>query len=75
MSRKHFKALAENLKAERPDYDLPVSHAAANRQFQWDKDVAAVAKVCTSFNPQFNHAKFYEACGGLFTTIAAAKAA
>lgn len=61
MSRKHFKAFAENLKVERPGVCWD-----ANKKTQWNLDVKAVAKVCKSFNAQFKHERFYEACGGLF---------
>ena len=61
MSRKHFKALADNLKAERP-----CEHWDANKRVQWDMCVKAVARTCKSMNPGFKPERFFMACGGLF---------
>lgn len=58
MQKRHFEALALQLKYERPP-----SQSAA-KSYQWEKDVKAVARAC--FNSKFNKDRFIEACGGLF---------
>jgi hypothetical protein len=57
MSRKHFKLLAEALKASRPSSIQPYSLD------QWRKDVEAIADVCQYSNPRFRRQTFKEACG------------
>ena len=61
MTRKHFEALAAELKRVGPDYwiddtsrDQETVHMAA---------VQAVADVCARFNPNFDRARFLAECG------------
>lgn len=61
MTRKHFSALAKQLKHNRP-----MEHWDANKRLQWTMDAKGVAFVCSTFNPLFDQDKFLEACGGLF---------
>lgn len=56
MTRKHFKALAEALRFERPD-----DHWDPNKRVQWELDRKAVADVCASFNSNFDRGRFYAA--------------
>ena len=56
MTRKHFTALAEALKRERPNGCVASS-------VQWIAEVRAIADVCRSFNPGFDRERFYAACG------------
>jgi hypothetical protein len=57
MTRKHFKALAQALKSERPSVDW------GNKHLQWTQDVKAIAEVCAKFNEDFDFNRFFEACG------------
>lgn len=50
MSKKHFEALASEI---RTIFNTAERHAAA----------VAVAKVARQFNPRFDTARFYAACG------------
>lgn len=61
MSRKHFKMLADNLRAERPGENWD-----ANKLVQWNLCVKAVAKTCKWANSGFKFERFYTACGELF---------
>lgn len=61
MTRKHFQALADALKNTRPTLAWNGS-----RQFQWELDVKAIARVCKQDNPNFKPGRFFAACGGLF---------
>ena len=61
MTRKHFKAISNALKAERPG-----EHWNANKRVQWDLCVKAIAEACAAQNEWFKREQFYEACGGLF---------
>jgi hypothetical protein len=47
MSKKHFVALADALRAEKP-----AAHWDPNKMVQWQLDVKAVADVCCSSNPR-----------------------
>ena len=60
MSKKHFKALAEALKYEKPSVNW-----CPNKMAQWINDVRAIADVCASANPNFDREKFYIASGGV----------
>jgi hypothetical protein len=57
MTRKHFEALAQALKSERP------SVGWTNKYIQWAQDVKAIADVCADFNGAFDHDRFFVACG------------
>ena len=59
MTKKHFKAIAEALKDMKPSYtmlDCPEFQ-------QWQRDVVAMERVCSKFNPNFNNLRFLAACG------------
>ena len=58
MSKKHFKALAEALRAEKPPENWN-----PNKRIQWSLDVRAVAEVCQRMNPKFDIDRFNTACG------------
>jgi len=60
MSKKHFQALADNLRACRPDV------ANADMTWMWNRCVEQVATACHSQNSGFKFDTFYAACGGLF---------
>lgn len=59
MTRKHFTALARALAASRP-----IGTPHPDLLAQWHDDCDAVAKVCASFNPGFDRARFLAACQG-----------
>lgn len=60
MSRKHFQALADELKHSKPDTgDVPQPKAMA----QWVRDCKAVARACRSMNARFDEGRFLAACG------------
>jgi hypothetical protein len=58
MTKQHFAALAEAMKAEKP-----AAHWNANKMVQWELDVKALAQVCARFNSRFDYDRFVEACG------------
>jgi hypothetical protein len=58
MSRKHFRALADALKAEKPG-----DNWSANKHVQWALDVKAIANTCAQFNSNFKRSRFLTACG------------
>lgn len=60
MSKKHFEALAETLKAVKPEPSFGFGDDATK---QWKRDVEAVADRLASFNTRFNRERFLEACG------------
>ena len=53
MSKKHFIALADALRAEKP-----ASHWDPNKRVQWELDVKAIADVCCSSNPRFKRERW-----------------
>ena len=57
MTKKHFKALAEALKMERPDPSW------SNKFLQWKADVKAVMYVCKRANVRFDDGKFAQTVG------------
>ena len=58
MTRKHFQALAEALRATMPSViDSPEHH------HQWQQDVLEIELVCARMNPAFDPSKFRAACG------------
>ena len=62
MTRMHFKALADVLKATRPDSESTDLVTMAKFE-QWIIDARAIADTCGRFNPQFDRARFLDACG------------
>lgn len=56
MSRKHFRTLADQLKAVRPSREHMVAYA------QWLATVEAVALACRAHNPRFQEQIFLQAC-------------
>lgn len=56
MTREHFKAIADGLKAVRPDKDT-LQH------YTWANCVIEMAGVCRKFNSRFDYAAFVTACG------------
>jgi hypothetical protein len=58
MSRKHFRALADALKAEKPG-----DNWNPNKRVQWELDVKAIANTCAQFNSNFKRDRFLTACG------------
>jgi len=57
LTRKHFQALADSLKALRPDPAFPLDFA------MWSDVVDKTADVCAASNPRFNRERFNDACG------------
>jgi hypothetical protein len=57
MSRKHFTALAYELKNVRPEQCEHSAYAA------WWTCVQAVANACAESNGRFQSARFFAACG------------
>lgn len=55
MSKKHFIALADALKAQRP-----ADHWDPNKRVQWELDCRAIADVCGTFNERFNRTRWFE---------------
>lgn len=53
MSKKHFIALADALRAQRP-----ADHWDPNKRVQWELDVKAVADVCQQANGNFNRERW-----------------
>jgi hypothetical protein len=62
MSKKHFVALAQALKFERPAATGNETHDRAARQ-SWRACVKAVADVSQRANVAFDRDRFYTACG------------
>ncbi len=66
MSRKHFEALAWELRQQAlriQDETTPESDARYHRQRQWDLDALALANVCAASNGAFDRARFLVAAG------------
>ena len=59
MFHKDFQAIADELKANYPQWE-PRSNQL--RLAQWQSDVLAVARALNQLNPRFNHSRFCEAC-------------
>ena len=60
MTKKHFEALALELKDCKPK---GTDKQAESFIEQWRRDCLAVAQVCSQFNPRFDWGYFLEACG------------
>jgi hypothetical protein len=59
MSKKHFETIAAALANSKPFFGSP-----SNRRYeQWQRDVLAMADVCSEFNNNFNRSRFLSACG------------
>lgn len=58
MTKKHFIALADALKAQKP-----APHWDANKWTQWRLDVKAVTDVCAEQGAKFNRSKFLSYIG------------
>ena len=56
MSRKHFISLARAMAYARPNQKKKA------RFEQWEKDVQAIASVCSEANDRFDQPKFVAAC-------------
>ena len=67
MTKKHFIALARELRATMPTFagdkdNIDYLYYGFQMQ-QWRDCVLAVARACKEFNPAFNIRTFVEACG------------
>jgi hypothetical protein len=64
MTRKHFRALAEALRACRPDV-IPGTNVIPDDTARkvWYQACSEVSKVCARENSLFNASKFFDACG------------
>lgn len=60
MTRKHFEALATQIKYDLEGLDLANSPAA---RLAAETVVHSVAAVCAAQNPRFDRDKFVKACG------------
>lgn len=56
MTRKHFKAIADSFKQNKPD--------GYQREIQWLKDIESMANTLAQFNERFDKEKFVKACKG-----------
>ena len=59
MSKKHFIALADALKSERPGDNWD-----PNKMVQWELDVKAIATVCAQSNSRFNRERWMDYIAG-----------
>ena len=59
MTKKHFIALADTLKAERPQ-----DHWCPNKKAQWENDCKAIANFCAAQNPNFNRERWLDYIDG-----------
>lgn len=70
MTRKHFEAIAEQFRAEREalergEYDFPEGPTSPRTVYRLalDSIEQRMANVCADHNPNFDRAKFLQACG------------
>lgn len=59
MTKKHFIALADGLRNEKPNENW------LNKMVQWHMDVNAIADVCAASNPRFNRERWLDYVNGL----------
>jgi hypothetical protein len=62
MTKKHFKALATELKYRKP-CRIVQPRGYDTRLDTWRSAVDGVANVCASFNGRFDRGRFLTACG------------
>jgi hypothetical protein len=68
MSKKHFIALAVELRDSRPfEEDDEDERIVWIRRMQWNHDVKGVARACRVSHVNFDYDKFIKACGGLYS--------
>lgn len=63
-TKRHYKAIAEVLRANQPD--RPVSTSCEGHRARFDKHRSIVGKLAALFandNPRFNRDRFLAACG------------
>lgn len=60
MTRKHFKALADSLRANAPDQD---SNCYEPESLLFENIINSVAHACARANPSFNYKRFTKASG------------
>jgi hypothetical protein len=63
MTRKHFKALAEQLRTIKPASIGEPKTIERERFIMWTYAVEAVASAARQFNDRFNADRFKDACG------------
>ena len=63
MTRRHFKALAEQLRTIKPASIGEPKTIERERFAMWTLAVEAAIETCRQFNARFNADKFRDACG------------
>ena len=64
MTRKHFEAIAHELRLTKPSFVLNDKEQKYGAEYrQWRKDVDAIASVCRQLNSRFDRDRFLLACG------------
>lgn len=59
MTKKHFIALADRLREEKPKPNWD-----PNKMAQWEQDINAIVDFCKSQNPRFNEYRWREYLAG-----------
>ncbi len=64
MTRKHFRLIADAMRASRPQTreGEPLA-VTVSRRMQWTMDCAALGMALSATNPRFDHDRFADACG------------